>query len=221
LAGGDPIRSAGASLSESDRPGRGTPENGFPGRRPPSPLRSVPQTRTAAWGTVDAEDLLAFADLLAARPEVDPARLCVAGGSYGGYMSLHLAATTERFAVAVMERGLYDWTSCVGSSDFGHAQHRLFAGQWPWEAPEAYLAQSPIRLVRGVTCPTLVVHSEGDLRVGPEQAHRLFAALLQQGVPTALVLFPEESHGLTRTGRLDRRLERLRQIGAWLDRWIG
>lgn len=183
-------------------------------------LRSRPGPKVASWATADADDLLAFTDLLAARPEVDAARLCVAGGSYGGYMSLHLAATTDRFATAVMERGLYDWSSAVGSSDFGHAQHRLFGGRWPWEAPERYLAQSPIGKVSGVKCPTLVIHSEGDLRVGPEQGHRLFAALLQQGVPTALVLFPDESHGLTRTGRLDRRLERLRQIGAWLDRWL-
>jgi dipeptidyl aminopeptidase/acylaminoacyl peptidase len=180
----------------------------------------VPQPRTAAWATADADDLHAFTDLLVARREVDPAKVCVAGGSYGGYMSLYLAATTDRFATAIFERGLYDWSSSVGSSDFGHAQHRLFGGRWPWEDPQRYLAQSPIRWVGGVKCPSLVVHSEGDLRVGPEQGHRLFAALLQQGVPTALLLFPEESHGLTRTGRLDRRIERLRQLGAWLDRWL-
>ncbi len=184
------------------------------------PLRSVPQPRVPAWGTVDAEDLLAFTDLLASRPEVDPTRLCVAGGSYGGYMGLHLAGTSDRFAAAIFERGLYDWSSCTGSSDFGHAQHRLFGGRWPWEDPGLYLQQSPIRFVAGVRCPSLVVHAEGDLRVGPEQAHRLFAALLQQGVPTALLLFPDESHGLTRTGRLDRRIERFRQLGAWLDHWL-
>jgi acylaminoacyl-peptidase len=90
----------------------------------------------------------------------------------------------------------------------------------PWEAPERYFAHSPIRLVDRVRTPMLVIHNEGDLRVGFEQGVELFNALKMRGVPTALALFPEEDHGMSRGGRIDRRIERLRQIRGWFDAWL-
>jgi dipeptidyl aminopeptidase/acylaminoacyl peptidase len=172
------------------------------------------------WGEPDRGDQLAFADWLTARSDVDPERLGLLGGSYGGYMTLLLAATSDRFRTAIAERGLYNWCSLSGSSDFGHCHQRMFGGKWPWEEPERYVVASPIRLVADVRIPTLVVHHEGDLRVGTEQGIQLFNALKLCGVPTALLLFPGEEHGMTRGGRIDRRLERLRQIEAWLEAWL-
>jgi dipeptidyl aminopeptidase/acylaminoacyl peptidase len=172
------------------------------------------------WGDPDAADQLAFADWLAARPEIDPERIGVAGGSYGGYMTLHLCGTTNRFRAAVAQRGLYDWALSVADSDFGHESARNFGGAWPWQDPTRYLDHSPMRLVDRVQTPMLVIHNEGDLRVGSTQALMLFHALKRRGVPSALVLFPEENHGMSRAGRIDRRLERLRQIRAWFEAWL-
>ncbi|MCC7538794.1 MAG: S9 family peptidase, partial [Deltaproteobacteria bacterium] len=172
------------------------------------------------WGEPDAGDHLAFVDWLAARPEVDGDRIAVAGGSYGGYMALELCTRTQRFRTAIAERGLYCWATTVGSSDFGHQLGRDFDGKYPWQDPRPFHDASPIARVDAVRTPMLVVHYEGDLRVGPEQALTLYAALKLRDVPTALVLFPEEDHGMSRGGRIDRRLERLRQIAAWLRRWL-
>ena len=172
------------------------------------------------WGEPDVGYQLALADWLAARPEVDSARLGVTGGSYGGIMTVFLCGATDRFRAAVAQRGLYDWATSVGTSDYGHESARWFGGVWPWQDPQRYLAQSPIRFADRIRTPLLVMHSEGDLRTGPSQALELFCALKTRGVPTALVLFPEESHGLSRGGRIDRRLERLRQIRGWFDAWL-
>jgi dipeptidyl aminopeptidase/acylaminoacyl peptidase len=173
------------------------------------------------WGDPDAGDQLAFVDWLAARPEVDPKRIAVAGGSYGGFMTLLLCATSDRFKAAVAQRGLFNFLTDTTSSDFGHcAPAFFFGGALPFEDPHRYLEKSPIRLVRNVKAPMLVVQSEHDLRCGNEQSYELFNELKRAGVPTALVLFPEESHGVSRIGRIDRRAEQLRQMRAWLDAWI-
>lgn len=172
------------------------------------------------WGEPDAGDQLAFADWLAARPEVDPERLAVAGGSYGGFMTLTLCARSRRFRAAIAERGLYCWATTVGSSDFGHQIGKQFGGKLPWHDPLPFLEASPLAHVGEVETPMLVIHYEGDQRVGPEQGLTLYAALGLRGVPSALVLFPEEDHGMSRGGRIDRRIERLRQIRGWLDRWL-
>lgn len=172
------------------------------------------------WGEPDTGDQLAFVDWLAKRPEVDPERIGVTGGSYGGYMTLLLSGTTTRFRAAVSQRGLYDWATSVADCDYGHESARFFDGAWPWQDPARYLEHSPIRYVDQVQIPLLVMHSEGDLRAGLTQAQLLFHALKRRDVPTALVLFPEESHGLSRGGRIDRRIERLRQIRGWFEAWL-
>ena len=158
------------------------------------------------WGEPDTGDQLALADWLAARPEVDPARLGVTGGSYGGIMTVFLCGATERFGAAVAQRGLYDWATSVGTSDYGHESARWFDGVWPWQDPQRYLAQSPIRFVEEIRTPLLVMHSEGDLRTGPSQALELFCAG-STGAWSACGRFVVGSTpGCEGTERLDRRV---------------
>ncbi len=171
------------------------------------------------WGDADVEDLLAAADWLGARPGVDPARVGVAGGSYGGWMSLQLAGATTRFKAAVAQRGLYDWSADYGEGDFGFCLEQMFGGR-PWQVPEVYRAQSPIRLVENVTIPFLVIAQEADMRCEEGQSFAVFNALRARKVPTALVLFPEEGHGMMRSGRVDRRVEAMKQIDAWFGRFL-
>jgi len=135
-------------------------------------------------------------------------------------MTALLCGTTDRFKAGVAQRGLYDWATGVLASDFGHEMVRYFGGVWPWVDPGRYLAESPIRHADSIRAPLLVIHNEGDLRTGPSQAFELFVALKSRGARTAMVLIPEESHGLSRGGRIDRRLERLRQIRGWFEAWL-
>ncbi len=71
--------------------------------------------------------------------------------------------------------------------------------------------------IGNATTPTLVIHSQNDLRCAIEQDEQVFVALKKLGVETALVIFPDEPHGLSRMGRTDRRIERLKSIRGWFD----
>ncbi len=172
------------------------------------------------WGTGDSEDLLAAADWLGRRPEVEARRVGMAGGSYGGYMALELAGTTRRFSAFVAQRGLFDWSAAYGEGDYGFTLPNQFGGTTPWQDPAAWLAQSPIRHVGSVTAPFLLIAQESDMRCEEGQSLAVFNALRTRGVPTAIVLFPEEGHGMMRSGRYDRRQEAMRQIAGWFDRYL-
>ena len=79
---------------------------------------------------------------------------------------------------------------------------------------------SPITYVDAVRTPTLIEHQERDDRCPIEQAEQLFAALKARRVPVEFHRYPDESHGMSRGGRPDRRIERLERISGWFDRWL-
>ena len=172
------------------------------------------------WGSVDYADLMTFADLMADQPFIDPDRLGVAGGSYGGYMSAWIIGHTDRFKAAAAQRVVSNLISMWGSSDFNWNFQQAFGDKPPWDNLENLWRQSPMAHIGRATTPTLIVHSENDLRCDLEQGLQLYVALKTLGVPTELLLFPEESHGLSRGGRTDRRIVRLQQIAEWFDRYL-
>ena len=98
----------------------------------------------AGWGEIDSEDYLTGVDAALERhPDIDPARVGVSGGSYGGYMTNWLTATTNRFAAAVTSRSITNWESWYGSSDAQELTEFEFGGT-PWEQRERYRRLSPI-----------------------------------------------------------------------------
>ncbi len=165
-----------------------------------------------AMGSVDADDVLAFLDHVLEQESlsVDADRVGVMGGSYGGYLTALLTTRTKRFAAAVVERGYLDATSFVGSSDIGWFFPEGYHG-----SAEAMAEQSPMTHVAQVTTPTLVIHSETDWRTPVEQGQRWFTALKSRGVPAELLLFPAESHELSRSGRPRHRQQRFEHILRW------
>jgi len=172
------------------------------------------------WGTVDYADLMAWVDLVSARPYVDESRMGVTGGSYGGYMTNWIIARSDRFSAAVTQRSVSNLTSMWGSSDFNWAFQKLFGDVSPWEGFENYWRQSPISAFANVKTPTLVIHSENDLRASIEQGEQVFVALKYLGVETEMIRYPDEPHGLSRAGRTDRRVDRLNRIVGWFDRFL-
>lgn len=172
-----------------------------------------------ATGVVDYEDLVAGLDALTAQPWVDATRIGVLGGSYGGYLTSWLIGHTDRFRVACSERSVNNWLSKVGTSDIGHLQHEE-VGAEPWEDPLHYLRRSPIFYVAGIRTPTLIMHSENDLRCPIEQGEQLYTALKLHGVPTRFVRFPEENHNLSRSGKPNRRLHRFELQLEWFDQYL-
>ena len=173
------------------------------------------------WGTVDYADVMAWTDFVASQPYIDTARMGVTGGSYGGYMTTWIIGHTDRFKAAVAQRVVSNFLSFYGSSDMNWGTENLgvFPGQ-PWNDTENYWKQSPIAFIGNAKTPTLVIHSEQDLRCDQEQGEQLFVALRKMGVDTELVLFPEESHGLSRAGRTDRRIQRLEHMRRWFDKYL-
>jgi len=90
----------------------------------------------------------------------------------------------------------------------------------PWHDTKKFLAMSPMTHLVNAKTPTLVIHSENDLRCPIEQGEQVYVQLKLQGVETEFVRFPEESHGLSRGGRTDRRIERLKRISGWMDKYL-
>ena len=173
-----------------------------------------------SWGTADYDDLMAWTDHVERQPYVDPERMGVTGGSYGGYLTNWIISHTDRFGAAVTQRSVSNLISMYGSSDYNWSFQYEFGDQPPWEAFDSYWQQSPISHIGGASTPTLVIHSEDDLRCPIEQGEQVFVALKKLGVETDMIRFPDEPHGLSRGGRTDRRIERLEHILRWFDRYL-
>ncbi|GGB92718.1 S9 family peptidase [Cellulomonas carbonis] len=176
-----------------------------------------------AFGTVDADDVLALLDHVLADPTLalDAERVGVMGGSYGGYLTAWLTTRTDRFTAAIVERGFLDPVSFVGSSDIGWFFGLEYLGDVDTpEAAAALAAQSPMAQVHRVRTPTLVIHSEQDWRCPVEQGQRWFVELKRRGVEAELLLFPGEGHELTRSGRPAHRVARFEHVLAWWARHL-
>ena len=169
------------------------------------------------WGTVDYADVMAWTDYVEKKSYIDETRMGVTGGSYGGYMTNWIIGHTDRFKAAVTQRGVSNWISMYGTGDGNWYFHHEFGNEHPWENVENWWHQSPLKYIGNVKTPTLIIHSEQDLRAEMEQGVQVYVALKQLGVETELVLFPEETHDLSRTGRTDRRIVRLNHIKRWFD----
>lgn len=168
-------------------------------------------------GTLDMQDVMAFLDAaLASRKSLDPGNVGIMGGSYGGYLTAWIIAHHHRFKAAIVERGFLDPVSFAGSSDIGW----FFGREYTGGSMEQMLAQSPMAFIADVQTPTLVVHSENDLRCPIEQGQRYYAQLKAQGVETALLVFPGEDHELSRSGTPHHRRQRFEHILSWWAKYL-
>ncbi|WP_449538947.1 S9 family peptidase [Ferdinandcohnia sp. Marseille-Q9671] len=171
------------------------------------------------YGGMDYEDIMAGVDYaLENYTYIDQDNLFVTGGSYGGYMTNVIVTRTDRFKAAVTQRSICNWHSFYGTSDIG-----FFFTEWQhghadlWDDVEKLLKVSPLTHARNVKTPTLILHSEQDLRCPMEQAEQWYIALKRLGVETKFVRFPDENHDLSRSGKPKHRLERLHHLISWFD----
>ena len=174
-----------------------------------------------AWGEKDSLDILAGLDTLLQKGYIDEQRLGVTGGSYGGFMTNWLIGHTDRFKVAVTDRSVTNLASDFGSCDLGWTFADDELDTTPWEDPDLYMRMSPITYVKNIHTPLLIIHSEQDLRCSIEQAEQLFASLKYLGREVLFVRFEGQSHGLSRGGHPKLRLERLRHILGWFEKYLG
>jgi dipeptidyl aminopeptidase/acylaminoacyl peptidase len=172
------------------------------------------------WGTVDYEDVMGALDSALEQFDfLDPDRLGVMGGSYGGFMTSWIVGKTNRFKAACSERGVNQMVSMYGSSDIGWA-FKGYHGEFVHDAVDMYLQMSPWTYAKEIETPLLILHSEQDLRCNVEQAEQLFTTLRLLGRDVELVRFPAESHELTRSGNPAHRVQRFELLLEWFDRYL-
>jgi dipeptidyl aminopeptidase/acylaminoacyl peptidase len=172
------------------------------------------------WGTDDWTDLQAVIAFMKDHPAVDPRRMGVMGGSYGGYMTNWAIAHCQDFAAAITDRSLSNLVSFSGSTDIVEPPEYFFPGNF-WDEADARWEQSPLKHAGKVRTPILIIHSEGDLRCNIEQAEQLYSALKLLGVPVRFIRYPRNtSHGMSRSGPPDMRIHRLREIVAWWQKHL-
>jgi dipeptidyl aminopeptidase/acylaminoacyl peptidase len=173
------------------------------------------------WGGVDFADVMAGVDEALRRYDfIDPERLGVMGGSYGGFLTSWTVSHTTRFKAACSERAVNNTYTLFGTSDIGHSFSEAQSGYLPWENMAWYIEHSPLTYAKDITTPLLIMHSENDLRCPMEQAEQLFVALKKLRREVLLVRFPDEDHELSRAGKPRHRLERFRYILQWFDKYL-
>jgi dipeptidyl aminopeptidase/acylaminoacyl peptidase len=172
------------------------------------------------WGGMDYQDIMAGVDAaLKQYPWVDPDELGVTGGSYGGFMTNWIVGHTTRFKAAVTLRSISNFISDEGTRDGAYGHEEYFKGI-VFDDFQQYWDSSPLKYVRNVKTPTLILHSDNDFRVPIEQGEQWFRALQHYGVPSELVLFPRENHNLTRTGEPKHLVESLNWQLYWFDKYL-
>lgn len=162
------------------------------------------------------EDLMKATDELIAKGSIDPARMAAAGGSYGGYMVAWILGHTDRFRCLVDHAGVYDTLGQFASdATWGRSNNY---GAAPWQDPARIEQFSPAHFAANFKTPTLILHGEKDYRVPYTQGLNLHGVLTGKGVPSRLVLFPDENHWV-----LKPQAARLwwTEVHGWLERWIG
>jgi dipeptidyl aminopeptidase/acylaminoacyl peptidase len=175
------------------------------------------------WGGGDYADLMAALDEAIARHSfIDPDRLGVLGGSYGGFLTSWTVGHTRRFKAACSERAVNCQYTMFGTSDIGHSFNVVeLGGPMPWEDMARYIERSPLTYAKDVVTPLLIIHSEEDLRCPIEQGEQLFVALKKLRREVRFIRFPGENHEMSRSGKPRHRLERFRHILEWFALYLG
>ncbi len=166
---------------------------------------------------IEVEDILKGVDAMVVRGIADPERLGVMGWSNGGFLTNCLITKTTRFKAASSGAGVLAQIMQWGIEDTpGHVINYMQG--FPWSAPESYAKGSPLFDLDKVTTPTLIHVGENDARVPTAHSRTLHRALRRYlHVPTELVIYPGEGHGLT---KYTHRKAKMEWDLAWFDRYI-
>jgi dipeptidyl aminopeptidase/acylaminoacyl peptidase len=168
------------------------------------------------WGIPDVEDVLAGVEQAVELGIADPDRLGVGGWSYGGILTNYLI--TKR--PDVFKGAITGASMALLVANFGHDHYQLGnEREWglPWENREMWERLSPFNDVANVKTPTLIMGGERDWNVPIQNSEQLYQALRRRGIPTELVVYPGQPHGL---GPAAYQLDRYRRYLAWYDEWV-
>ena len=146
------------------------------------------------WGEQCYRDLMAVADALTARADIDAGRTMAMGGSFGGYMTNWIGTQTDRFRCLVTHASIATMAQFTGVTDHPAWWYLEMGGENPYADRERFDRYAPIRQVQNWNSPVLIIHGEQDYRCPVGEALNLFEALQYHGVPSELLIFPDENH---------------------------
>jgi dipeptidyl aminopeptidase/acylaminoacyl peptidase len=172
------------------------------------------QANLGDMGGGDLQDILAGIDALVRDGIVDDARVAIAGGSYGGFMSSWAVTQTDRFAAAIPYAVVTNWLSFHNTTNVGQFD-RLFLQADPYDPAGEYVKRSPVYHAHKCHTPTLILHGEVDLCTPVSQATEFYNALVEAGCETELVVYPREGHGWTER---EHHIDAWSRIHGWLER---
>ncbi len=173
------------------------------------------------WGGGDYLDIQHGLDIaLRDNPWIDPERLGVLGGSYGGFMTSWTVGHTDRFKAGCSERAVNNTYTLFGTSDIGSFFSETQAGVTPWDHRDWYIEHSPLTYAPDIHTPLLILHSEQDIRCPIEQGEELYVVLKKLRREVLFVRFPDENHEMSRAGRPRHRRDRFGFILDWFAGYL-
>jgi dipeptidyl aminopeptidase/acylaminoacyl peptidase len=159
------------------------------------------------WGDQCYQDLMAVADSLDRRADIDASRTMAMGGSFGGYMTNWIGTQTQRFKCLVTHASICTMAQFTGTTDHPAWWYLEMGGENPYADMAKFDRYAPIRHIAQWKTPALIIHGELDYRCPVNEGLNLFEALQYHGVPSELLLFPDENHWILKP----------RNIVAWYE----
>jgi dipeptidyl aminopeptidase/acylaminoacyl peptidase len=174
------------------------------------------QANRKDFGHGDLRDILAGIDTIEKKLPVDDQRLGLTGWSYGGFMSMFIPTQTQRFRAVVAGAGIANWQSYYGQNLIDQWMIPFF-GASVYDDPEAYAKSSAINFIKQVKSPTLIVVGDRDAECPAPQSFEYWHALRAQGVPTSLVVYPNEGHHFVDP---DHQRDVLQRALMWFEKYL-
>jgi dipeptidyl aminopeptidase/acylaminoacyl peptidase len=170
------------------------------------------------WGGQCYLDLMAVTDALAQRPDIDARRMAAMGGSFGGYMINWIGTRTDRFRCLVSHAGIATMAAFTGTTDHPADWYLEMGGEDPYVDPERFDRYAPMRHIHGWRSPALITHGERDYRCPIGDGLALFEALQYHGVPSEMLVFPDENHWILKPRNI---VAWYQAVSAFLARHLG
>ena len=169
-------------------------------------------------GGKEFEDVLLAIDHLDELGLIDPEKVGISGTSYGGYFAAWAATRhSDRFAAGITFAGLSNWISFTGTTDIPHEMSVVHWDLYWFDNPGQNWERSPVAWLNHANTPLLVAHGLADDRVHPEQSIQLYQFLEMKGIPTGLVLYPRQPHGLTERAH---QLDFMNRVVNWFEEHV-
>ena len=170
----------------------------------------------ADWGGLEIQDINAVVDKLVEEGLADPERLGIGGWSYGGISTNNAIATDTRYSAGVSGAGASNYIAGYGTDQYVW-QYENELGK-PWENPDAYFRMSyPFFKADRIETPTLFMCGELDFNVPLINSEQMYQALRSLNVPTQLIIYPGQYHGLSKPSYIQDRLQRMID---WYDKYL-